>query len=123
MKRNLPTDEGRELGVQLARIADRAAERWQDQLGFVPVRCGSCAFRAGTVPNGCLPTLANAVKCAVENDPFKCHEFKGWRDGSGEPVTTCAGYMLAQSEMRGIGEAPWQFIAGGPEPQQEPVSG
>lgn len=70
---NRVTPEGRALGEQLVRltepaIAGLAAEGEPDE------RCKSCAFRPGTVPNGCLQTQADALKAVVEGVPFMCHQ-------------------------------------------------
>lgn len=77
---NLPTDEGRALGRELARLCDGEAAAHPD----APERCHDCAFRLGTPPNGCAPTLMDAMKCAIEGEPFLCHI-----DGK-----ACAGWAL-----------------------------
>lgn len=65
---NLPTPEGAELGRELARLADSAyASSGRD------TRCEDCAFRLGTTPNQCAPTLMDAIKCVAEGVPFNCH--------------------------------------------------
>jgi hypothetical protein len=96
-ERNKPSDEGRELGEKLAEMADLSVNRWNDELGFVPIRCASCAFNKGTYPNGCLETVAVALQCTFDGEPFMCHQFPGWRDRTGTPETVCAGWILAQS--------------------------
>jgi hypothetical protein len=106
--RNRPSDEGRAMGEQLARFAEVAERRWAGEgAGFVPVRCKTCAFRAGSIPNGCTSTVMDATKCMLERIPFLCHE----RDG------LCGGYLLLvggePSPATPI-EAPWPF--------SEPVS-
>ena len=87
--RNRPSLEGRALGAELARFADVEIAKLGTDL-----RCRSCAFRAGTVPNGCLPTVGDALKCSMEGVPFWCHERShlhcaGWAalcDPTKEPV-------------------------------------
>ena len=92
---NLPTEQGRALGRQLARLCDLAEaedlKRFPDQRP----RCDDCAFRAGTVPNGCPETLMDAVKCMIEGKPFYCH--KGVREGE-RPKRLCGGWMAMVSQ-------------------------
>jgi len=67
---NEPTSEGRKVGAMLGALADAAeAEQRRDFPDMLP-RCNDCAFRAGTLPNGCEETLMDAMKCAVEGKPF-----------------------------------------------------
>jgi hypothetical protein len=102
MKPNLPTPEGRALGRELARLCDGEIGVGRDD------RCSTCAFRSGTVPNGCAPTLMDALKCMMERVPFYCHEQEGklcagWREmlpGKGEPAVA----------------VPWAFSDGGGRP-------
>lgn len=91
MIRNRPTPEGQELGSHLARL-----------FGDVPGRCQSCAFRAGTIPNGCPTTVMDALKCLLEKVPFTCHE-----DKSDDP-RLCAGYAAMLDENPPV-EVPWPF--------------
>jgi hypothetical protein len=98
---NVPTPEGRLLGAQLARLADVEEERLRERFPHMHRRCGDCAFRAGTVPNGCPETLMDAVKGLVEAVPFYCHKKF---DEDGKPLLLCAGYALlvgAASETGG----------------------
>jgi hypothetical protein len=88
---NLPSIEGAALGRQLARFADVEADNRQRQGQSVPKRCGECAFRKGTDPNRCLSTVANALKCAVEGEPFYCHV--NVPNGT-EPTHLCAGWLM-----------------------------
>lgn len=94
---NLPTPEGAELGRHLARFADQEEAKFADP----PKRCHDCAFRAGTIPNGCEQTLMDAVKCTFEGEPFYCHN--GMRDG--EPTRLCAGYLLLRADRSGDSDA------------------
>lgn len=68
--------EGRHLGQQMARLYDLAEERLGD-LADPDERCKTCAFRAGTVPNGCAQTQLDISKCAAEGIPFYCHQHRG----------------------------------------------
>jgi hypothetical protein len=107
MIRNKPSPEAYALGEHLARFCEVEIERYRESGMAVPRRCSTCAFRAGTYANGCLPTVADALKCAVEGVPFECHEH---RKADAAPV--CAGWMLLNS---GEGEVrlPWDFIGDG----------
>jgi len=84
-KRNRPTDLGREAGRNLARFCDEAEQR---KMSLHP-RCTTCAFRAGSIPNGCESTVMDALKCSMEDTPFMCHERKG------QP---CAGWVMMRSD-------------------------
>lgn len=93
--RNRPTAEGRALGVELARFADAAAAEHPE----LPERCRTCAFRLGTVPNGCVTTQMDALKCAIEGIVFLCHERP--MDGPNCPIvdgSLCAGWRLLRPE-------------------------
>lgn len=92
---NLPTPEGRELGAHLVRLVEPDIAKLVEQ-GVADLRCTTCAFRAGTMPNGCPTTVMDALKCAMEGVPFYCHERKlpngerdfcagwyAWRESSG----------------------------------------
>jgi len=67
---NVATPEGRELGHEMARLADNEyARTGRDS------RCETCAFRGGEhLANGSVATLMSAVKCFAEQTPFYCHE-------------------------------------------------
>ncbi len=76
-------------------------------------RCKSCAYRPGTIPNGCEETIMDAIKCAVEMEPFYCHERF---DKDGKPVDLCNGWMIAVSTVdsneklkRTFPTAPWPY--------------
>lgn len=85
---NAVTAEGRELGRHMARLCDGELAGRRDD------RCRTCAFRAGDhLANGSPETLMTALKCAMEGDPFWCHEHDrpcaGWaamRTGKGEHI-------------------------------------
>jgi len=92
---NLPTHEGRLLGAELARLADVEEARLRERFPRHQHRCGDCAFRAGTDPNGCPETLMDAVKALVEGVPFYCH-----KGPDGEPKRLCAGYAILVGSVR-----------------------
>jgi hypothetical protein len=71
---NVPTPEGRALGVELARLTEQARPEFERLFPNVKPMCHDCAFRAGTGPNGCPETLMDALKCVIEVFPmFYCH--------------------------------------------------
>ena len=94
---NRPTPEGLELGSELVRLIEPVIKRifWDTD-----PRCSSCAFRAGTIPNGCPTTLMDALKCAMEGDPFYCH--------MGEKPL-CAGWVAMRDGMDGVRPVPWAY--------------
>lgn len=84
------TPEGRLLGAKLVEwfephIEDLAA------LGEPDERCKTCAFRAGTIPNGCPQTQMEVLKCVLKQVHFHCHSR---RDEAGEPAI-CHGWLAA----------------------------
>lgn len=109
-KRNLPSPEGRALGEHLARFADVEEEKWRKEMGLVPVRCQSCAYRKGSYPNGCLSTVANALKCTMEREPFYCHHGMKLKQDTDlqQPKSVCAGWLLMHRAEPPV-EAPWPF--------------
>lgn len=98
MRQNVATPEGRELGSHLARFADIEAKRCgRDE------RCATCAFRAGAhLANGSPETLMSALKCAVEREPFWCHE-------ADKP---CSGWLLMRPKSGETGQVPWDHVEG-----------
>jgi hypothetical protein len=71
---NRVCEKGKAIGNQMARLCDQEVgkliaegEYDKDQ------RCDSCAFRLGTIPNGCLQTQMDIMKCVLEHEPFFCH--------------------------------------------------
>lgn len=103
---NRVTQEGRAMGEQMARLCDREAakfirdDEWQED-----ERCASCAFRAGTVPNGCLQTQLDAMKCVLEHKPFYCHATE-------KPGTNvCAGWFASVQAVKDepAKVCPWPF--------------
>jgi len=103
MRPNLPTPEGRELGRELARLCDgELADRRDD-------RCGTCAFLLGDhVANGSAETLMGALKCAMGDEPFWCHEHD----------RACAGWAAMRFGKEAVVEAPWQHVPGTDDPDK-----
>lgn len=83
-------EAGIALGAELARLCDVEEEAQRKQFPYQLPRCDDCAFRKGTLPNGCSETLMDAIKCVVELNPFYCH--KGLDDG--KPKHICRGWWL-----------------------------
>ena len=67
------TPEGIKLGQTMARLADKSQVLLTAE-GETDERCKSCAFRLGTVPNGCPQTQLDVFKAVVEKVPFNCHQ-------------------------------------------------
>lgn len=103
--------EGKALGEQMVRLTEPAIAMLVEE-GEPDERCSSCAFRAGTVPNGCLQTQMDVLKAVVERVPFLCHQND--RKGS-----ICHGWFAAMvatryaEKQRGeplpVSECPWPF--------------
>lgn len=114
--RNRVTPEGKAMGEQMVRLAEPMIRHLANS-GETDDRCPSCAFRLGTVPNGCLQTQMDVMKAVVENVPFCCHQHdrKGW---------PCHGWYAARIAIRDAelrkGEkleatCPWEFSPPDPE--------
>lgn len=100
------TDVGRAVGEQIARLTEPAIQRLVAE-GEPDERCRSCAFRAGTVPNGCPQTMLDVVKCVVEHTPFYCHVDTYT---NGHPKI-CHGWFAAAWAIgdKPAGVVPWEF--------------
>lgn len=70
---NRVTPEGRAAGFQIVRLTEPAVAELERQ-GEPDERCKTCAFRLGTVPNGCIQTQLDALKAVLEDVPFMCHQ-------------------------------------------------
>jgi hypothetical protein len=114
--------EGLALGAQMVKVT----EPWIGHLkaqGESDTRCKSCAFRPGTVPNGCLQTQMDALKAVVEKVPFNCHQ----RDREGQ---ICHGWFAARVAMRHAEESkgpiniacPWDFSPPDDEPAHAAIA-
>lgn len=96
--RDMETEESRQLGESMARIADNAEREMLKQFPDHLPRCNDCALRNGTLPNGDLETLFDVIKCVVEDEPFYCH--KGIQEG-GPPKRMCSGFAyLTGTDIR-----------------------
>lgn len=91
---NRPDELGYQVGSIIADWAEKGAVLDAKAHPNAPDPCATCAFTRGTMPNGCLPTVANALKCVVEVEHlFYCHH--GLKPGDENPTKLCAGYMHA----------------------------
>lgn len=98
---NEATPEGRELGRILARFCD------QELAGKPDNRCGTCAFTAGDhLANGSPATLMTALKCAMEREPFWCHEHD----------RPCAGWQAMRAPADRTVNVPWDYVEGSDAP-------
>lgn len=98
------TPQGREMGAHIARLIQPGIDALIAE-GEPDERCKTCAFRAGTVPNGCVQTLADAVKCLMEGDRrFVCHQ-----DPQHQKV--CHGYFAGRfmSADKPNVKVPWEY--------------
>src|ERR1700686_367015 len=105
MKPNRPCELGKSVGENMSKLADQAEEDCREKLGFVAIKCSTCAFKSGSIPNGCLTTVADAMKCTMENEPFFCHH----KIEDGKPTTLCAGWLMMDRSNKV--EAPWEFTS------------
>lgn len=94
---NEPSPEGAELGARVAAMCDEQEAHDADQFPNRMPRCIDCAARLGTLPNQCLPTLGDLLKCAGESIPFYCH--KGLKSDEDQPKRLCTGFALLSSRM------------------------
>lgn len=98
MRPNRATEEGRALGREMARLCDAELAGKEDD------RCRTCAFRSGDhIANGSPETLMTALKCAMEGEPFWCHEHD----------RPCAGWRAMRFSKGQRVKAPWEFVQGG----------
>jgi hypothetical protein len=108
--RSRVTPLGQTLGRQNARLVQPAIDALVAE-GEPDERCNTCAFRLGTVPNGCEQTQMDALKCVMEAEPFGCHVHDG---------KSCHGWYAARVSLQMSGKAepvmcPWEFS----EPDEE----
>jgi len=80
--------EGQMLGKTMARFADMGFKQLA-AIGVSDTRCASCAFRLGTVPNGCIQTQLDTLKAVTEGGQFLCHAPQDGR--------LCAGYVACRA--------------------------
>lgn len=84
--------EGQALGQQMALLYDIAQRRLGDQADEGE-RCKTCAYRAGTVPNGCAQTQLDISKCTAEGIPFYCHQRQG---------ELCHGWIITRTGLADV---------------------
>lgn len=86
-----PSEHGRILGLEFAKLADHMAPLHPE----IPERCKTCAFREGTIPNQMAGTLLQALNCTlgIDRAGFGCHHTL--QDGL--PTALCSGYLLART--------------------------
>jgi len=102
------TAEGQTMGAISTRMAE-VGRRHLELLGLANVEapalrggmCTTCACQAGSVPNGCLQTQMDFLKCVIEGKPFLCH---APRDGK-----LCAGWVRARASI-GIRPPPVELV-------------
>jgi hypothetical protein len=100
------TPEGRAAGEQTARLVEKAIQKLEAE-GEPDERCKTCAFRAGTVPNGCPQTQSDAMKAGMEGVPFMCHQRI---NEDGKHTTPCHGWYAMRVALKGaVIKAPWEF--------------
>lgn len=100
---NRPCEAGRKIGAELARLTEAALAERKKKFPNHKEPCGTCAFRRGTIPNGCLATVMDAMKCAVEGSAeFMCHEQKG---------QVCTGFFILESDRSHAPQVkvPWKY--------------
>ncbi len=94
--------DGARMGAKLAKLTDKAVKKLELQ-GEKDERCATCAFRLGTVPNGCIQTQSEAWKATLEDKTFLCHH-----DDRRE--TVCHGHYAIRQAMRGSTiQCPWDY--------------
>jgi len=101
---------GKQMGATMAKLADRMCASLAAE-GEPDTKCKSCAFRLGTVPNGCAQTQSDVLKAVSEGVPFICHKnLPGQRD-------ICHGWFalrvltrrLEEATGQGLPPCPWEF--------------
>jgi hypothetical protein len=109
-ERNRPSPEGYALGKEIARLCDQEEAKQAKMLRpTIPERCRTCAFRGGTIPNGCGATLLDAMHCIIEGLDFHCHEH-------GRTDQLCAGFQMMKIETHRPVDWPW-FTTDDPQPR------
>lgn len=102
--------EGKKLGTLSAQLAEGECSALARD-GEDDERCKSCAFRAGTVPNGCLQTQLDVMKAVAEGIPFMCHQHL---DQRGRPSKVCHGWFAARRVVDRIETATGQKMPPAP---------
>lgn len=113
--------EGKTAGALMARLADAECAVLASKHDEPDERCKTCAFRAGTVPNGCAQTQSDVAKAVIEHVPFMCHSHQ---DAGGRFNRICHGWFAVTrivDRARTAGaqlpeKAPWDFSPPDAEP-------
>ncbi len=98
--------EGKMIGEQMARLCDIEVKKLiRDGEWSEDERCKSCAFRAGTIPNGCVQTQMDTMKAILEHEAFFCHSV----DQVGSKV--CAGWFASVQALKKAPKVvcPWDY--------------
>lgn len=99
--------EGKRAGQKLAKFVYPSIVLLELD-GEPDERCKTCAFRMGTIPNGCIVTQADAWKAVAEGVPFLCHQ---------DLSKTCHGWYAGRLAMKGkVFKTPWDFSPPDSEP-------
>lgn len=89
------SEEGKAIGRRMSQMADDGVLILELEGESTDKRCATCAFRIGTVPNGCILTQADVLKAFSQGDKlFTCHVNKG---------ETCYGFYAARVAKRRTG--------------------
>jgi hypothetical protein len=107
---NRPTALGKKIGRYLARLTEKCEKSLRLGGRIVPEPCGTCAFRRGTIPNGCEETVSDAMKAVAERDrTFMCHE----RPNGEAPTKVCGGFAIVTTALALSGaptkKALWEY--------------
>jgi hypothetical protein len=95
------TPLGIKFGNKLRRISDPGIKQLELE-GEPDERCSSCAFRADTVPAGCIQTTMDAMKASIEGTVFTCH--------AAADKKSCHGWYAARVALKSsMGTAPWNY--------------
>lgn len=102
------SDEGKKIGHTMSRLAD-AGVVFLSANDEPDTRCKTCAYRSGTIPNGCLQTQMDAMKATLEGVAFQCHHVAKGKD---KPL--CHGWYASRVFLRISGapmnqKTPWDF--------------
>lgn len=113
---NRVSPEGKKMGEQMARLCDRESKKFIAEGEWTEdERCASCAFRLGTVPNGCLQTQLDVMKAVMEHEAFFCHMV----DTPGTKV--CAGWFASVQAVKHKPKVicPWPYSPPDDETQEQ----
>lgn len=96
-----------ELGKQTYRLYITPGLAELAKEGEPDARCGTCAFRPGTIPAQCVQTQMDGLKAIMEDVPFMCHAHTNAR---GDCDHICHGWFAARLISDGkVTKAPWPF--------------